>query len=178
MAIRKASAYTGRAGRPYTRTAKTRYQAYIKTVPYSKIVKYEFGNLKDSEAGKHKYRVRFVAGEKCLIRDNSLEACRMYITKVMDTKIPGAYYFSIRVRPHHFIRENKTAAGAGADRMSTGMSHSFGVVIGRAAIIPPGKDIFYATCVDDKAARVIRDAMNELRPKIPCKGRVVFEKIG
>ena len=45
----------------------------------------------------------------------------------------------IKCFPHHVIRENALAAGAGADRLSTGMKHSFGKTIGTAARVFEGK---------------------------------------
>jgi ribosomal protein L16/L10AE len=44
--------------------------------------------------------------------------------------------------PHHTLRENPLAAGAGADRLSTGMKHSFGKTIGTACQVHKGKVIF------------------------------------
>ena len=46
MALRKASAYTKRYARPYTRNSKKRKKSYIKTVPNSRIVKFKMGDLK------------------------------------------------------------------------------------------------------------------------------------
>ena len=43
------------------------------------------------------------------------------------------FHFKIRVYPHHVLRENKQATGAGADRVSEGMRLSFGKPVGTAA---------------------------------------------
>ena len=43
------------------------------------------------------------------------------------------YFFQLRIYPHHILRENPLAAGAGADRMSTGMKCAFGKPISVAA---------------------------------------------
>ncbi len=51
------------------------------------------------------------------------------------------YKFKIKVYPHHHIRENPLASGAGADRMSTGMKKSFGKVIGLAARVKEGQEV-------------------------------------
>ncbi len=177
MALRKASAYSRKKTRPYTRKSRTKRKAFIKTVPNLKIVKFQMGNVNAFNEGKHNYSVRLIAKERVLIRDNALEACRMFLTKEMDTKAPGQHYFTIKVYPHHILRENKTAAGAGADRLSSGMSHSFGSVVGRAAIVNPGKEIFFISCDDDKIARIARDALIPVKAKIPGKCRIIFEKI-
>jgi large subunit ribosomal protein L10e len=44
--------------------------------------------------------------------------------------------------PHQVIREHKMATGAGADRISQGMSLSFGRPIGVAARIKKGQSVF------------------------------------
>lgn len=127
---------------------------------------------------KHTHQVRLVAEEWSQIRDNALEACRMLITKQLDTNAPGQYYLEVKVHPHQLLRENKSvAAVAGADRLSSGMTQSFGVVIGRAAIVGAGKEIFFISCANEKTARAARDALVMLKSKVPCKTKIVFEKV-
>jgi len=128
MAIRKASAYSKKPNRPFTRKSSRKSKAYIKTVPYSKIVKLRMGDQKSFEENKHKYNLYLVAEEGVLIRDNALESGRMLLHKLLESEAPGMYFMEVKVYPHHMLRENKTAAGAGADRMSTGMTQSFGIV--------------------------------------------------
>jgi len=177
MALRKASAYSRKRARPFTRNSRTKNKAYIKVVPPSKIVKFHMGNQKAFDEGKHKYIIRYVSEEKIQIRDNSLESCRMLLNKLLEEKLPGQHYFVIKVYPHHLLRENKTAAGAGADRISSGMKHSYGIVIGRAAIVQPGEQILFVSCPDEDSARVARDIIVKIKAKVPCRGRIVFEKV-
>lgn len=176
MALRKASAYSKKKVRPFTRKSAVKNKAFIKAVPQNKIVKFSMGNNKELISGKYKYRVRMIAEEKIQIRDNSLEACRMAINKVLDLKLPGSYYFQVKVFPHHILRENKIASGAGADRLSSGMSRSYGVTVGRAALVSPGKELFVISCADENAARVARDALIHIKAKIPCRNKILFEK--
>ncbi len=178
MALRKASAYSKKKTRPYTRKSKARGKAYIKTVPQLKIVKFNMGNQGAFLAKKHHYAVRLVSEQKVLIRDNALESCRMLINKLLDRDAVGQYYFSIKVYPHHILRENKTASGAGADRLSTGMQQSFGVTIGRAAIVNPGKEIFFVSCESENVARIAKRILTHVKSKVPCRTRIVFEKVG
>ena len=176
--LRKAAAYSKKKVRPYTRKSRDKSKAYIKVVPQNKIVKYNLGDPKAFEEGKFKYILRLVSDERVQIRDNALEAGRLVLNKVLERKIPKQFYFAIKVYPHHILRNNKTAAGAGADRLSSGMSHSFGVVEGRAAIVKPGKEIFFVACETEQNARVAREAMSMIKAKIPCKSRIIFEKVG
>lgn len=178
MALRKALAYSKKKARPNTRTSKKKSKAYVRTVPFSKIVKFSGGDLAGYREGKHTHSVKLVSEQWAQIRDNALEACRMFITKQLDTNAPGQYYLEVRVHPHHLLRENKSvAAVAGADRLSSGMTQSFGVVIGRAAIVAAGKDIFAISCANEKTARTARDALSMIKSKVPCKTKVVFEKV-
>jgi large subunit ribosomal protein L10e len=178
MGLRKALAYSKKHTRPYTRNSRRKDKSYIKTVPFSKIVKFNGGDLAGYNEGKHTHRVSLISEEKTMIRDNALEACRMLITKQLDTHALGQYFLEVRAHPHHFLRENKSAAAvAGADRISTGMTQSFGVVIGRAAIVNAGKTIFFISCANEKTARVARDTLFMLKSKVPCKTRIVFEKV-
>lgn len=178
MAIRKASSYSKRMARPFTRNSRKKAKAYIKTVPGDKIAKYNGGNQADFEAGKHHYQVRLIAEERVQMRDNAIEAARMFVVKMLDLKAIGQYYMEVKVHPHHMLRENKSAGGAaGADRISTGMTQAYGVVIGRAALVAPGQDVFFVSCADDKVARIARDALKDIKAKLPCKCRIIFEKV-
>lgn len=177
MALRKATAYSKKKARPYTRISKTKKKAFIKAVPYSKIVKFNMGDVHAYQDGKHHYRVKLIAENGVQVRDNALEAARMLLHKLLEEKIPGQYYILVKMFPHHMLRENKLAAGAGADRMATGMTQSFGVVVGRGAFTCPGKEIIMISCVDDRAARIARDACFSIKSKFSCRTRVVFEKV-
>ena len=174
MAIRKAAAYSKQNTRPYTRNSRSKSKAYIKTVPYSKIVKFKMGDQKAFMDKKHKYVLTMLAEQGIMIRDNALESGRMLLHKILEEKIPGQYFMSVKVYPHHMLRENKTAAGAGADRVSTGMTQSFGVVIGRAAMVNPGKEIFIVACSTDKGARLARTLLTRIKAKLPCSSRILF----
>jgi large subunit ribosomal protein L10e len=177
MALRKASSYSKKEVRPYTRKSSKRKKSFIKAIPQNKIVKYNMGDAKGFNSGKHKFQVSLVSKEKVQIRDNALESCRQYINKSMDRAAQGNFYFIVKVFPHHIQRENKIAAGAGADRLSSGMRHSFGVTAGRAAIVSPGKEVFVVSCLDEKTARVAKDVLTKIKAKFPCKSKIVYEKL-
>ena len=178
MPLRKASSYSHKKTRPFTRKSRSKGKDYIKVVPGIKIAKFHIGDQKGYQEGKHKFVVRLISEERVVIRDNAIEAGRMLVTKMMDEKAPGQYYLGIKIYPHHMLRENKSAGGmAGADRISSGMTQAYGVVIGRAAIVRPGQDLFIVSCVDEKSAREARDALNMIRTKMPCRTKVSFEKL-
>ncbi|MDP3882083.1 MAG: 50S ribosomal protein L16 [Nanoarchaeota archaeon] len=178
MALRKALSYSKKPARPYTRISKKKGKAYIKTVPYSKIVKFDGGDYEGYIKGKHTHKVYLITEERIQVRDNALEAGRMVLVKEMDIGALGQYFLRVKVHPHHFIRENKSAAAvAGADRISTGMTQSFGTVIGRAAIVNKKGIVFFISCANEKAAQVAKGALNKVKAKLPCKTRIIFEKV-
>jgi len=174
--LRKASSYSKKKARPFTRLSKNKKKAFIKVSPHNKIVKYNMGNQADYDKGKHKFVLRLISENKVQIRDSALESCRMLLNKLLDKDLPGQFYFKINIFPHHILRENKTAAGAGADRLSSGMKHSFGVIIGRAAMVKPGQDVLLVSCTNEKAAQIVKKTLSMVKAKLPCKSKIVFEK--
>ncbi|MBT5022733.1 50S ribosomal protein L16 [Candidatus Woesearchaeota archaeon] len=135
--IRKFAAYR-RLERPYTRVSKFRNKSYVRARPNSKIVLYDMGNLR-----KHFPMCVLLKSKANLqIRDNALEAARQTINRYLVKKVgKGEFRIQLRVFPHHILRENPLASGAGADRMSTGMKCSFGKCIGVAAQIKYGQPL-------------------------------------
>jgi large subunit ribosomal protein L10e len=91
--------------------------------------------------------------------------------------LQGQYYFEVGVHPHHILRENKVLTGAGADRMSTGMQLSFGVAIGRAAIVQPEEEIFLVAVSSEKGRKLAVNAFEKIKAKLPCHARIVFETL-
>jgi len=176
MALRKASAYSKKKMRPYTRKSSKKSKSYIKTIPQQKIVKFRMGAIADFRKGKLKQIVKLVSSEKVLVRDNALESSRQYIQKSLDKEFPGQFYFEVKVFPHHILRENKVLTGAGADRMQTGMQQSFGTVMGRGAIVKPGQELFIVAVVNDKAKKVAMKTLSQIKSKLPGRSRLVLEK--
>ncbi len=175
-ALRKAGSYSNRYARPYTRKSKVKSKSYIKTIPPQKIVKFFMGNRKLFEEGKFPIIISIIAERQVQIRDNSLEACRQYVNKQLENNV-GQFYFSVKVAPHHILRENKMLTGAGADRMQTGMQLSFGKAIGRAALVPPGKEIFTIAVETEKAATEARRILETIKAKLPGKKRITTQKL-
>jgi len=133
---RKFCAYR-RLERPYTRKSKFRKKSFVRASPQNKIVRFDMGNKTKTD---WTHVISLVAKGNMNIRDNSLESARMVANKYFETEIGVEnYHFRIKAYPHHMLRENPLASGAGADRMSTGMKMSFGKVVGISARIKTGK---------------------------------------
>lgn len=168
MALRKASSYTKRYARPYTRKSKKKSKSYIKTVPNSKIVKFQMGDIKGFDTQKYPILIYVISKEQAQIRDNAIEAVRQYLNRFLQEKIGKEFYLEVKVFPHHILRENKMLAGAGADRMQTGMSHSFGKTIGRAALIKSGQTLYIVGVKTEKGEIEARKLIKSIKARLPC----------
>ena len=160
-----------RLERPYTRKSKYRKKAFVRAVPNNKIVKYVMGNQKK----EYSYEVSLRSKVDIQIRHNALESARKTTNRLLETKAPLNYRLRIKVYPHHILRNNPLAAGAGADRMSTGMSHSFGKAVGIAARVKKGQTIMDVAVNKDKL-NIAKAALDRARKKMPCDCSIVIEE--
>ena len=169
MSDKPASMYREISNPAYTR------QEYITGVPGSKIAQHDMGNL---QTGPDDYPVQISleVGEECQIRHGALEAARLSANRLLLKHVGQENYkMVLRKFPHHVIRENKQATGAGADRVSDGMRQSFGKPVGTAARVGNGERVFTAYCsVED--APMVKDALRRAYNKISPPCRVVVEK--
>jgi large subunit ribosomal protein L10e len=124
-------------------------------VPESKIRIYDTGNKK-APVDQFPFVAHLVCDEKQQISSEALEACRVAINKHL-TKNIGKDNFHVRVRAHpfHVLRANKMLSCAGADRLSSGMRHSYGKPIGVAARVDIGQILVSIRSKDASEAHVI-----------------------
>jgi large subunit ribosomal protein L10e len=159
----------------YTRTSSTPSNSYITGIPQSKIVHFDMGN----PAGTYDTQADIVYEEKIQIRHNALEAARIIVQKKLEKDVGLAnYYFKVNVFPHHVLRENVTASGAGADRVSMGMRKAFGTPIGRAARIRPGQTVFTVKFNDsEQRMKLVKNALRLAVNKLPGVKSLSFLKV-
>lgn len=168
MALRKGSAYSRRYARPYTRKSKKKARSYIKTIPNSKIVKFKMGDVKVFEKETYPIIIEVISKEGAQIRDNSIEAVRQYLNRFLQSNVGKEFYLEVKIYPHHVLRENKMLTGAGADRMQTGMSRSFGKSIGRSAIVKPNQVLFVVGVKTPKQESAARKLIDSVKSRLPC----------
>ena len=162
--LRKAVAYR-RVERPFTRKSKYREKSYIRGNPANRVVNFDTGNL----TRQFPWTVHLVCKQRMQIRDNAIEAGRQQATRALERELgKKGYHMKIRMHPHHVLRENPLAAGAGADRMSTGMKASFGKVIGNACQVKPGK-ILVSVDVFKRRLDIAKIALKKYATKLPAK---------
>ena len=169
MGLRPAKCYRS-LERPYTRVSiHVPRKSYVKGVPGGKIHRFEMGKRLPA----YTLRVDLVAERGVQIRHNALEAARVAANKGLDKWVgTEAYFLKILAYPHHVLRENPLATGAGADRFSTGMRLSFGNPIGTAARVFPGDSIMSVWIEPSKIAAAQR-AFKVAASKVPTPCRIV-----
>ncbi|MDD3264193.1 MAG: 50S ribosomal protein L16 [Candidatus Nanoarchaeia archaeon] len=159
--------------RPYTRKSRFRALNFVRASPPTKVVKFDLGDTKR----KFEYELSLISDCDLQIRDNSLEAARKMANRHLEKNFGRlGYHLQVSKYPHHFLRENATASGAGADRLSTGMKMSFGKVIGRAAQVRKGETIFRVH-VDQAQVELSRKILGRISTKMPRGAKVVVKKI-
>jgi large subunit ribosomal protein L10e len=169
MSDKPASMYREISKPPYTR------REYITGIPGSKIAQHQMGDL-ETDQDDFPIQISLLTEEECQIRHGALEASRLSANRHLIKELgEGNYKMMLRKFPHHVIRENKQATGAGADRVSDGMRQAFGKVVGTAARIQRNDRIFTAWCTPEQAP-VVKDALRRAYNKISPPCRVKVEK--
>lgn len=169
--IRKFKAYRS-IERPYTRVSKFKKKSYVKSTPHRVTVRFDMGNRKK----KYKYSLDLVSKANLQIRHNAIESARMTCNRVLELQAgKNAYFLRICFFPHHILRENPLAAGAGADRFSTGMSHSFGKPISSAARIKKGQVLFHLN-INKQHLELAKLALKRAAHKLPCSCQIKVEE--
>ncbi|MBS3126378.1 50S ribosomal protein L16 [Candidatus Woesearchaeota archaeon] len=167
--LRKFTAYRN-VKRPYTRISKFKSKSFIKTSPNIHVVTFEMGNQKK----QFSHALFLNATTELQIRDNAFESARETANRVLEKTLGvNGFRMQIAVYPHHILREHSLAAGAGADRFSSGMAHPFGKPIGSAAQIRKGQTLFRAW-VDKENIAVAQKALHRAGTKLPCTCSIVI----
>ncbi len=171
VGLRKGCCYR-KLERPYTRKSKYKAKGYIKAIPPHKISRFEMGD----KGKQYEYKVKLVSRGSLQIRHNSIESARMVINRMLQDNLGTNYFLRINVFPHHALRENKMLGGAHADRLQTGMAHSFGKVVNSAAQVKRGKEIFTAY-VYKNGLDFAKAALKAGNPRLPGNFIVEIEPI-
>lgn len=129
------------------------------------------------ENKSYDYQLDLISKADLQIRDRAIEAARQTSNRKLEAKLgKKEFKFKVMVYPHHVLRENPLASGAGADRMSTGMKHSFGKPIGLAARVKKGQTIFRLFC-QAKHLDAARDSLKKAGYKMPCSTALQVKKL-
>lgn len=169
MGLRPGRCYHKINKKPFTRISTRRpRRSYVKGVPASKIHQFEVGVKKD-------YPLTFYLQSKVdvQLRSNALEAARVTVTKHLGKNLGEENFFlKVLVYPHHVLRENSMATGAGADRFSDGMRRSFGKPIGQAARIKANQRVLMVKAPLN-SEKFVKDAFERASKKISGSYRIL-----
>lgn len=160
--------------RAYTRVAKKVHRKnYVGGVPGLKIRQYHMG-FGDKD---YSHVVHYVTKERVQIRDNAFESVRITIVRNLTKKLTAQnFYMKLRPYPQFFLRENKQAQGAKADRIQQGMSQCpFGKVVGVASRVRSNQKIF-SVLVDKANVDFVKNTFQRVDSKLPCKMKVIIEE--
>ena len=109
-----------------------------------------------------------------MVRHNALESARVTANRYIQTHAGrDGYHLKIRTYPHHVLRHNKIAQGAGADRVSMGMRKSFGRTVGTAARVKSGQKLITLSTSQEfllEAKEALRKSSHKL--PTPCSIKV------
>ena len=143
-------------------------KSFIKAMPHKDLHQFRMGVNKPD----YDLVIGLRSEKKIILRDNAIESARQSSNKHLEKSVPGAYYFVVRVYPHHIIRENKMIAGAGADRLQKGMRRAFGRPTDCAARVDKGKEIFTISSYKANTAHMETALIRAMR-KLSGKYRIV-----
>ncbi|HTX60728.1 MAG TPA: 50S ribosomal protein L16 [Methanobacterium sp.] len=152
--------------RAYTR------KDYIRKIPGSRIVQYDMGNL----GAEFPLTVSLAVKEPAELSHNALEAARIASNRYMQRKSGRmGYHLKIRVYPHHIVRENPMATGAGADRVQDGMRKAFGKPVSSVALVKANQRVL--TIRTNKRNFIdAKEALRRAAMKFPVPCRVLVDK--
>ncbi|MBI5390392.1 50S ribosomal protein L16 [Candidatus Woesearchaeota archaeon] len=169
--LRKFVAYR-RLERSYTRRSKFRKKSYVRSGPVNKVIRFHMGN----QLKPFSHVLKLISKGDLQIRHNAIEAARQTCNRLLEASIGKTqYYLIVRMYPHHILRENPLASGAGADRMSTGMARSFGKAIGLAAQVHKNHPMFELR-TDANQLKTAKIALKRAASKLPCKTQILIEE--
>ncbi len=170
MARKPAKMYRQIKGPAFTR------RKYTGGVPNNRIMRYHLGNRRASEMGDFQVAIELTADESCQIRHTALEAARQASNSTIRNKAGELNYaLRIHVYPHHILRENKQATGAGADRVSQGMRCSYGKNVGTAARVKRGQTVISINTKPEFFVHA-KNALRKASMKFPTPCSMVITK--
>jgi len=157
----------GRCVRKINSQAWSRYSLkkprknYIKALPRTSLLIFNMGTR--NKAFDLVFRLN--AKQDVQLRSNSLEAARQAANKYLERELANEYFMRMITYPHNVIREKKFATGAGADRVSQGMTLSYGRPSSVAARVFEGNAVI-EIMTNAGGRKVAKEAMKRAASKL------------
>lgn len=163
MVRKPARMYRKVEGQVYTR------KEYMGGIPHCRVTQFDTGNVHQT----YRFHYSIHAEEAANVRDQSLEAVRVSLVRVMESVASNNYHVKVRKYPHAILREHKMATGAGADRISDGMRRAFGKPVGHAVRANIG-DILFTLSFRSENLDSAKEAMRKAATKLPMPSKAVL----
>jgi large subunit ribosomal protein L10e len=144
---------------------------YVKALPHTSLLVFNMGK----DAGAFDTIATLSSNQYVQIRSNALEAARQVANKHLERELPGNYFMKVLTYPHSVVREKKMAMGAGADRISKGMTLSFGKASMVAARIKKNQNVFIVKVKADKT-NVAKEALKRASSKLSGTYKINIER--
>jgi large subunit ribosomal protein L10e len=148
-------------------------KSFVKSMPHNALNIYQMGN----PSGEYEISCELVSAGQVLVRDNALESARQAVNKYLEKALPNQYFFKVFLFPHNVIRENKMIAGAGADRLQSGMAHPYGRPSERGATVKEGQ-VGFVVKAKAKDVAAVKEAYRRAKVKLSGTWRLEFTEIG
>ncbi|MGC8710006.1 MAG: 50S ribosomal protein L16 [Candidatus Micrarchaeia archaeon] len=145
---------------------------YIKALPHTSLLIFKMGVDKPDYDMVLKLNVE----ENVQLRSNALEAARQAANKYLEKEIPSNYLLRVIPYPHNVLREKRMATGAGADRISQGMTLAFGKPTAVAARVFRGQSILELK-VQSSKRKIAYDALKRAASKLSGTYKIVAEQL-
>ena len=153
-----------RNGMAYTRVK------YIHRRPQLKIRRFSMGD----PSKDYKYVVSLVSLFPGKIGGSAIESARITANKVLDSS-GVLYFFKVAIYPHEIVRTHKQMGFAGADRLSQGMSRSFGKATSRAARVSANKPILIFF-TNKEGVDLAKTALKKASKKLPISCKITVKE--
>jgi large subunit ribosomal protein L10e len=151
--------------RAFTRKSRKHELSYVRGVPGTRIAKFEVGATKK----EFTHSVHMISKQNMQLRHNALESARLAVNRFVSKAVGKEnFHLIIRVYPHHVLRMRKIMSGAGADRLSSGMAHSYGKPVGTAAQVKEGQEIITVR-INEAGVQKVKESFKIAGKKLPCK---------
>jgi large subunit ribosomal protein L10e len=162
MKLRPARSVRSIHSQPWARySVKKPRKNYIKALPHTSLLIFKMGVNKPT----YDLLLTLVSDQQVQLRSNALEAARQVANKYLERELISNYFLKLLPYPHNVVREKKRATGAGADRISQGMSLSFGSPSSVAARVQRGQTVFELK-TNSSAKNVAREALSRASKKL------------
>ncbi len=145
---------------------------YIKALPHTSLLIFKMGQNKPT----YELLLSLVSDQRVQLRSNSLEAARQVANKYLERELLTNYFLKLLPYPHNVVREKKRATGAGADRISQGMSLSFGSPSSVAARVKPGQTVFQLKAMNSNK-NIAREALSRASKKLSGTYKIIIEPL-